>query len=167
MHLGSAMILDRWNTFFPVSFPYADESESFMLVVTPRIQIPDIELEFSFARSSGPGGQNVNKVNSKAILSWNFSTTSSLPLDVQERFLAAYAGKLTTDGRLVIAADESRDQARNMEICLEKLAAMLKAVAVAPKKRKPTKPSRAAKEKRISSKKKHGDIKKGRQKIDY
>lgn len=138
-----------------------------MLEVSARIKIDDNELEFSFARSSGPGGQNVNKVNSKAVMCWNPYESPSLPPDVRERFLKSFGNKLTTDGRMIISADESRDQARNMDICREKLAEMLRSVATAPKKRKPTKPSKAAKEKRITSKKKHGDIKKNRQKIDY
>ncbi len=71
-----------------------------MLVVNSRIRIPDSELEFSYVRSSGPGGQNVNKVSSKAVLRWNAAASGSLPADVRQRFLAKYRSRLTTDGEL-------------------------------------------------------------------
>lgn len=123
-----------------------------MLEVTSRIQIPLEEFEFTYARSSGPGGQNVNKVNSKAQLRWPFMQSASLPPDVRERFLKQFGGKLTADGDLLIVSQRYRDQGRNVEDCLEKLRDMIRSVALAPKKRRPTKPSRAAKERRLKSK---------------
>lgn len=123
-----------------------------MLEVNARIRIPLEEFEFSYARSSGPGGQNVNKVNSKATLRWSARQSVSLPPDVRERFLIRFGSRLTNEGDLLITSQRYRDQGRNVDDCLEKLREMLLAVAVAPKKRRPTKPSRAAKERRLESK---------------
>ena len=124
-----------------------------MLVVNARIQIPLDEIEFSFARSSGPGGQNVNKVNSKVFLRWAARVSPSLPGDVRSRFLNRYKSKLTVDGHLVLSSQTHRDQGRNVAECLEKLRGMLAAVAVAPKVRKKTKPSRGSVERRLRDKK--------------
>ncbi|MBL9084469.1 MAG: aminoacyl-tRNA hydrolase [Planctomycetales bacterium] len=133
-----------------------------MLVVAPHIQIPPAELEFTYARSSGPGGQNVNKVNSKAVLRWQATTSPSLPEAVRTRFLAKYGSRLTVDGELLITSERYRDQPRNIDDCLEKLREMLLSVAVAPKKRKKTKPSRASKERRLDSKKRDSTKKQNR-----
>ena len=133
-----------------------------MLVVAPHIQIPPAEFEFTYARSSGPGGQNVNKVNSKAVLRWQATKSPSLPEAVRARFLAKYGSRLTGDGELLITSERYRDQPRNIDDCLEKLREMLLAVAVAPKKRKKTKPSRASKERRLDSKKRDSTKKQNR-----
>jgi ribosome-associated protein len=123
-----------------------------MLVVNSRIRIPDAELGWTFARSSGPGGQNVNKVSSKAVLRWRVVDSPSLPPDVRERFLSRYASRLTTEGDLLITSQRYRDQGRNIDDAKEKLAAMLIAVAVPQKKRRATKPSKAAVRRRIETK---------------
>jgi ribosome-associated protein len=133
-----------------------------MLTVTSRLQIPAEEFEFSFTRSSGPGGQNVNKVSSKAQLRWQATNSPSLPDDVKARFLARFASRLTGDGELLIASQRYRDQRRNMDDCLEKLRAMLLEVAVAPRRRKPTKPKRSSIERRLTDKKLQGARKRER-----
>lgn len=135
-----------------------------MLIVTKSIQIPLNEFEFTFARSSGPGGQNVNKVNSKALLRWNPSNSAGMLDDVKGRFFARYENQLTLEGELLITSDRFRDQVKNKEDCLNKLREMILLIAVPPKPRKKTKPSRSAKKKRFESKKKHGEKKQGRQK---
>lgn len=132
-----------------------------MIQVAPHICISAAELSFSFARSSGPGGQNVNKVNSKALLRWNFAG-SQIPIDVKERFRKAFGSRLTKEGELLVTSDRFRDQARNHDDCLEKLREMLLTVAYPPKKRKKTKPTRSSQERRHSSKKKQGEKKRGR-----
>lgn len=124
-----------------------------MLEISTNIQIPDEELEFSFARSGGPGGQNVNKVNSKALLRWRVSESNSLPWQVKDRFLKKYANRITAEGEIILQSQEFRDQPGNIESCLEKLKEMILSVLVAPTPRRPTKPSKAAKEKRIQTKK--------------
>jgi ribosome-associated protein len=135
-----------------------------VLIINRRIRIPFRELEFSFARSSGPGGQNVNKVNSKVILRWNVSHSITLPSSVRDRFIQKYGTKLTTRGDLVLSSDRFRTQQRNREECLRRLKEMLLAVALPPKKRKKTRPSKAAKQRRIDAKKRQGEKKRTRQK---
>jgi ribosome-associated protein len=114
--------------------------------------IPESELELSFSRSSGPGGQNVNKTSSKATLRWDVLHSPSLPEDVRERFARAYASRLTREGELVLHAQRHRDQARNAADAVEKLAEMLRAVARPRRARKPTRPGRGAVERRLTEK---------------
>ncbi len=133
-----------------------------MLTINHRIRIPLDELSFSYSRSSGPGGQNVNKVNSKATLKWNVANSLSIPEDVRRRFLAKYPTKLSNNGEIVINSAESRDQARNRERCLEKLRELLLTVAVRPKIRRKTKPSKSKIESRLKTKKLHSSKKKSR-----
>jgi ribosome-associated protein len=133
-----------------------------MLEVTPAIRIPLEEFEWSFARSGGPGGQNVNKVASKAVLRWDFDHSPSVPEDVKARFRARFPSRLTTDGELVLASELTRDQGRNREDCLQKLAALLRAAAIAPKARRATKPSKASKRRRVEAKRRQSARKAGR-----
>jgi len=123
-----------------------------MLTITPALQIPDAEFAFSYARSSGPGGQNVNKVNSKAVLRWSPTTSPSLPDDVRARFLARYASRLTNEGELILTSQRSRDQNRNSEDCLGRLKEMLLAVTRKPVQRRPTKPTRGSHKRRLEAK---------------
>jgi ribosome-associated protein len=123
-----------------------------MLVVNSRIRIPASEFTFTFVRSSGPGGQNVNKVNSKAVLRWGVLASRSLPDDVRRRFVAKFASRLTGEGELIVSSQRFRDQGRNVTDTLEKVRAMLAAVATPPKIRKPTRPSRGSIARRIKAK---------------
>jgi ribosome-associated protein len=132
------------------------------LVVSRTITIPDRELKFSFARASGPGGQNVNKVSSKATLHFAAADSPSLPQDVKERLLAAFQSRLTKEGELVISSQESRDQPRNIELCREKLRQMILSAAKAPKKRRATRPTRGSKVRRLEVKKQRSQVKQGR-----
>src|SRR5438128_1466665 len=132
------------------------------LEITPTLKIPDAELRLSFARSSGPGGQNVNKVSSKAILHFDVLTSPSLPPDVRERFLSRYKTRVTTAGEIVIHSEEFRDQPRNIQACYDKLREMVLTVLRPPKKRRPTKPTRGSKVRRLNEKKKRSDVKAGR-----
>jgi ribosome-associated protein len=133
-----------------------------MLEITPTIRIPLNEFEWSFARSGGPGGQNVNKVASKAVLRWNFATSPSIPEEVKCRFRERFPSRITTEGQLVLASELTRDQGRNREDCLEKLAAMLRTAAKRPKVRRPTKPSKASKRRRVEAKRRQSARKSGR-----
>ncbi len=125
--------------------------------------IAERELLFTYARSSGPGGQNVNKTETKATLRWSVVASPALPADVRARFLRAFASRITTDGELVLSSQRHRDRLRNIDDCLEKLAAMLHQVATPRRKRRPTRPSRSAVERRITEKKRRSGAKRDRQ----
>ena len=112
------------------------------------------------ARSSGPGGQHVQKVSTKATLRWPVATSPSLPEDVRRRFLDRYHRRITGDGELLVTSQRFRDQGRNVADCLAKLREMLAAVAVAPKRRKATRPPRAAAERRLEQKRRRSKSKK-------
>ena len=132
------------------------------LILSERITIPDRELRVSFARSSGPGGQNVNKVESKVQLRWNPATSTAIGDADRAWLLRRLADKLTADGDLLIASNLTRDQGRNREDAETKLADTVRAALVRPKKRRATKPGVAAKQRRVDEKKARGRIKKER-----
>jgi ribosome-associated protein len=127
--------------------------------ITDVIAVPDEELQFTFARSGGPGGQNVNKVASKAILRWDLAGNSSLPADVKERLRARQRRRITVEGALVIQSQRYRDQGRNVEDCRDKLREMVLEVLTPPRPRKATKPSRGAHERRLAAKKRQASRK--------
>ena len=133
-----------------------------MLEVDSRIQIHESEFTFAFSRSGGPGGQNVNKVCSKALLTWDATQSPSIPQDVRERFLVRYRRRITKEGLLQITSQRYRDQGRNTQDCLNKLAELLLSVAIAPTKRKPSAPSRGAKQRRLQDKHVRSDKKQSR-----
>ena len=135
-----------------------------MLTVTRTIHIPLAEFTFVYSRSGGPGGQNVNKVNSKATLRWDVAGSPSLPDAVRSRFRERYGPRLTKTGELVLHCQRFRDQERNRAECLEKLRSMLLEVARPPRRRKPTRPTRSSIEKRLREKRKSAGKKQGRRK---
>lgn len=137
------------------------------LEVTALIRIPETELEFTYVRSSGPGGQAVNKVNSKAQLRWNAAESTALPDDVRERFLDRFGTRLTMRGELILASDRFRDRLENRRDCLEKLRAMLRDVAEPPRPRKKTKPSRGARKRARVSKQRQGQKKRQRSRASW
>lgn len=116
------------------------------------ITIPEEELWFTFSRSSGPGGQNVNKVNSKATMHWNIAESPSLPAGVRERFMAKFKNRVTSEGVLMLTSQRYRDQPKNVADCREKLAEMLNLVLQPRKPRRTTKPTRGSRERRLESK---------------
>lgn len=130
-----------------------------MLLVNRQLQIPLAEFEITFARSGGPGGQNVNKVNSKAVLRWGVRSSASLPEDVRQRFLQKYAARLTNEGELLVTSQRYRDAPRNVQDCLDKLRAMLLAVANPPKRRRATRPTRGSVERRLQAKRRQSSVK--------
>lgn len=135
-----------------------------MLVVNHRICIPDDELEWTFVRSGGPGGQNVNKVASRAVLRWHVQGSPSLPADVKARFLAQNRRRINDAGELLLSSQRFRDQGRNVADCLDKLRELVHAAIAVPKARKATRPSRGAKEARLREKRRRAGIKSVRRK---
>ena len=123
-----------------------------MLTVNDQLQIPLREFEFTFVRSSGPGGQNVNKVNSKAVLRWDITRSPSLPEAIRTRFFEQFSRRINQDGSILITSQRFRDQGRNTGDCLEKLRQMLATAAIAPTPRKATRPSYGSKQRRLTNK---------------
>ena len=130
-----------------------------MLRVTDTISIDDSELSESFVRSSGPGGQNVNKVSSAVQLRFDARHSPSLPNDVAIRLMKLAGSRLTKDGVIVIVAQQYRDQARNRADARERLFDLIRQAAVKPTVRRATKVPKAAKRKRLDEKKHRGSIK--------
>jgi ribosome-associated protein len=137
-----------------------------MVEINQHLRIPDDEFAWSYARSSGPGGQNVNKVASKAVLRWHVANTPSLPGHVKARLMTQQVNRLTSDGVLILTSQQHRDQERNRQDCLDKLRAMVKQAAAIPKKRRPTRPTRGSKERRLQAKKRRAMLKTARRKFD-
>jgi ribosome-associated protein len=133
-----------------------------MPLTIQKIAIPDSELIERFVRSSGPGGQNVNKVATAVELRFDARNSTALPEAVRERLLARRDRRITDDGVVVISAQRFRTQERNREDARERLAAIVEAATVVAKPRVATKPSKAAKRRRLESKKERSGIKKGR-----
>jgi len=132
------------------------------LVVNSWLQIPAGEFSLTFARSAGPGGQNVNKVNSKAVLRWNITASKSLPDDIKSRFFQRFPQRISRAGDVVIASDRHRDQPQNIADCYDKLRQLVQASLVADTPRKKTRPSRGAVERRLQSKRESTQRKKRR-----
>jgi ribosome-associated protein len=120
------------------------------------------EVEFSYARSGGPGGQNVNKTETKAVLRWNLERAAWIAPDVKERFRETFGSRLTSDGDVVIHSDETRNRSINEKACLQKLTEMLRRVWFAPKKRVATRPTRSSQRRRVESKRLRSEVKKNR-----
>jgi ribosome-associated protein len=133
-----------------------------MFIIIDRLQIPLTEFAWSFVRSGGPGGQNVNKVASKAVLRWPLEASPSLPLEVKMRLRTLQRRRITTEGDFVMSSQRYRDQDRNREDCLEKLREMILAAATVPKPRRATKPTRGSKERRLTDKRRRSETRAAR-----
>ena len=133
-----------------------------MIKITPDIALDETELNFSFVRASGPGGQNVNKVSSAVALRFDVARCPSLPDALKERLKKLAGRRLTEEGVLLIDAQRFRTQGLNRKDALARLVALLQAAAIEPKLRKATRPSRSAREKRLQTKRQTSQMKQAR-----
>jgi len=130
-----------------------------MIRVTAHISIDEREIEESFLRASGPGGQNVNKLATAVQLRFDVRGSPSLPAEVRQRLERLAGARLTREGVLVITAQRHRTQARNREDARNRLLELIRRAAIAPRQRRPTKPSKASRERRIEAKKHRAGLK--------
>jgi ribosome-associated protein len=130
-----------------------------MLFINPSLQIPDDEFTWSFARSGGPGGQNVNKVATAVQMRFDVRRSPNLPDEVRTRLVRLAGRRLTRDGVLVIIAQRFRTQERNREDATERLVSLIRQAAVRPTPRRPTRPTKASRERRLTAKKRRAGVK--------
>ncbi len=130
-----------------------------MIRVNPQISLDEREIEESFVRASGPGGQNVNKLSTAVQLRFDVRGSPSLPAQVKDRLERLAGTRLTRDGVLVIIAQSHRTQARNRADALDRLLELIRRAAIAPRARRPTRPTKASRERRIETKKRHAGLK--------
>ena len=130
-----------------------------MIRINDQIELDEAEIEESFIRSSGPGGQNVNKVSSAVQIRFDARRSRSLPDSVAVRLMRLAGSKLTQDGVIVITAQRFRDQGRNRVDAVERLAELIREAAIPPVPRRATKPTKASKEKRLDGKAKRSGVK--------
>jgi len=137
-----------------------------MLWINDTVAIADWELSESFTRSQGPGGQNVNKVSTAVELRFEAERSPHLNVPVKARLKRIAGRKWTTDGAIVIRAEETRSQLRNRELARERLAEMIRAALVAPKRRVATKPTLGSQRRRLAAKTIRGEVKALRGRVD-
>lgn len=133
-----------------------------LIAVNDSLSIPRGELDVRVSRSSGAGGQHVNKTSSRVEIFWNIPASRALTDEQRARLLDKLSSRLTTEGSIRVVASDLRSQSRNRDLAEQRLAELVRRALIVPRKRKPTKPSRAAKEARLESKKKHSNKKRER-----
>lgn len=132
------------------------------IIINDLVVIPASELQYTASRSSGPGGQHVNKTDSRIQIRWNIPTSSALSDFLKHRVMNVLAARLTENGDLLMASDSNRSQHRNKEEVNQRLAALVREALVPPKPRRKTKPTRASRQRRLDEKKKRSDVKRQR-----
>jgi ribosome-associated protein len=133
-----------------------------VLAVDESLSIPRSELDVRVSRSSGAGGQHVNKTSSRVEIFWNVAASRALTEEQRTRLQSKLASRLTGEGSVRVVASDMRSQSRNRDLAEERLADLIRRALVVQRRRKPTKPSRASKEARLESKKRHSDKKRNR-----
>jgi ribosome-associated protein len=137
------------------------------LVVRPGLSIPERELEWAAVRASGPGGQNVNKVSSKVELRFDFEASAALADSVKNRLRALAQHRLDAEGRILIVSQVTRNQPQNLEDARQRLSLLIAQALVVPKRRRPTKPSKAVKRARVKDKRAHAQKKQNRARANH
>ena len=135
------------------------------LAVSKDVTLPASDLEWEAVRAQGPGGQNVNKVSTKVVLTFDFEGTVALTEPQRTRLRVLAKNTLDAEGRIMVTSQKTRDQQRNLDDAREKLREIVKGALVVPKKRKPTKVSKSAKKRRVDNKKKVGAKKASRKRV--
>jgi ribosome-associated protein len=133
-----------------------------LLAVNDSLSIPRTELDVRVSRASGAGGQHVNKTSSRVEIFWNISGSRALTDEQRTRLLDKLSSKLTTEGSIRVVASDMRSQSRNRDLAEERLVEIVRRALIIPRKRRPTKPTRAAKEARLETKKRHSNKKRER-----
>ena len=146
--------------------PTSTPNPANLLVVTASLAIPLDEFSFEFARSGGPGGQNVNKVNSKATLRWKPAESPSLPPLARDRLVRSVASKLTREGELLLTSQLTRDQGRNVADCLAKVRQLVLVALHPPRTRRASRPTLGSQQRRVEAKLRHSSTKRLRRKPD-
>jgi len=149
-----------------VSDPSAPLSQN-LLAVNESVSIPRSELDVRVSRSSGAGGQHVNKTSSRVEIFWNILGSRALDEDQRARLLGRLSSRLTSDGSIRVVASDMRSQTRNRELAEERLADLVRRALIVPKKRRATKPTKASREARLESKKRHSTKKAERRKKSF
>jgi ribosome-associated protein len=139
--------------------PAASEN---VLAVNDSVAIPRAELDVRVSRSSGAGGQHVNKTSSRVEIFWNIPASRALTNDQRVRLLDKLSSRLTSEGSIRVVASDMRSQSRNRDLAEDRLAELVRRALLVPRKRKPTRPTRAAKEARLETKKRHSNKKRNR-----
>ncbi len=140
-------------------------NEQKQIIINSSLTIHSSEITYRFNRSSGPGGQNVNKVNSKVQLVWNLANSTSVSDSMRERIAKRLSSQINRFGEFSVSSDRTRSQKLNRDDCLAKFISQIQNALKIPKTRRATKPTRASKEKRITNKKHRGEIKGMRKRI--